>query len=100
MQQVEIRVRGQIDRGWSDWFGGLAIAHTMQGETVLAGSIRDQAELRGMLFRLTDLGLELISLDTSPRVAGFSQRIQEEVIDGKKERINRTGFRTRRKNTN
>jgi len=84
MQQVEIRVRGQIDRDWSDWFGGLAIAHTMQGETVLAGSIRDQAELRGMLFRLTDLGLDLVSLDTSPRIAGYSRRIQEEVMDGKK----------------
>ena len=84
MQQVEIRVGGQIDRDWSDWFGGLAIAHTMQGETVLAGSIRDQAELRGMLFRLTDLGLDLVSLDTSPRIAGYSRRIQEEVMDGKK----------------
>ena len=84
MQQVEIRVRGQIDRDWSDWFGGLAIAHTVQGETVLAGSIRDQAELRGMLFRLTDLGLDLVSLDTSPRIAGYSRRIQEEVMDGKK----------------
>ena len=84
MQQVEIRVRGQIDRDWSDWFGGLAIAHTMQEETVLAGSIRDQAELRGMLFRLTDLGLDLVSLDTSPRIAGYSRRIQEEVMDGKK----------------
>ena len=96
MQKIEIRVKGQIDRGWSDWFGGLAIAHTVQGETVLAGSIRDQVELRGMIFRLTDLGLELVSLDTSPRIAGFSPRIQEEVIDGKKERINQTGFRKRK----
>jgi hypothetical protein len=68
MQKIEIRVKGQIDRDWSDWFGGLAIAHTIHGETVLAGSIRDQAELRGMLFRLADLGLELVSLDTSRRV--------------------------------
>jgi hypothetical protein len=88
MQKIELRVKGQIDQGWSDWFGGLSIAHTMQGETVLAGSIRDQAELRGMLFRLTDLGLELVSLDTSPPIAGFSPRMQEEVIDGEKERIN------------
>jgi len=84
----QIKVRGKLNARWSDWFGGLAITHTMQGETVLAGSIRDQAELRGMLFRLTDLGLALVSLDTSPRVTGFSRRIQEEVIDGKKERIN------------
>ena len=70
MQEVEIRVKGQIDRGWSDWFGGLTIAHTPQGETILAGSIRDQAELRGMIFRLADLGLDLISVGTSPRVDG------------------------------
>lgn len=70
MQQIEIRVKGQMDKGWSDWFGGLNIAHTLQGETELAGSIRDQAELRGLLFRLTDLGLELVSLKTSPRSLG------------------------------
>ena len=88
MQEIEIKVRGQIDRGWSDWFNGLTIAHTPHGESVLSGPVRDQSELRGILFRLTDLGLELASLDTLPRVAGFSRRIQEEVIDGKKERIN------------
>lgn len=73
MQEIEIKVRGQIDRGWSDWFGGLTITHTPQGETVLAGSIRDQAELRGMLFRLADLGLDLISVGTSPQALGFSE---------------------------
>ena len=100
MQQVEIIIKGQLDRDWSDWFGGLAITHTMQDETVLAGPIRDQAELRGMLIRLTDLGLAMVSLDTSPRVTGLSRRIHEEVIDGKKERINWKGFKKRRKNTN
>ena len=64
MQTIEIQVRGQIDRSWSDWFGGLTINHTPCGETVLAGPIRDQAELRGMLFRLADLGLELTSFKT------------------------------------
>ncbi len=88
MERIEIRVKGQLDRNWADWFGGLAIAHTMQGETVLTGTIRDQAELRGVLIRLTDLGLALVSLDTSSRVMGFSRRMQREVIDGKKERIN------------
>ena len=66
MQEIEIKVRGQIDRGWSDWFDGLTINHTPLGESVLSGFIRDQSELRGMLSRLTDLGLELVSLDTSP----------------------------------
>jgi hypothetical protein len=69
MQRVKIRVRGQIDRGWADRFGGLTVNHTPQGETVLAGDIRDQAELRGMLCRLADLGLELTSLTTRPSIA-------------------------------
>jgi hypothetical protein len=88
MEWIEIRVKGQLDRNWSDWFGGMAITHTIQGETVLAGPIRDQAELRGVLCRLSDIGLTLVSLDTSPRIAESSRTIQEEVIDGKKERIN------------
>ena len=76
MQKIEIKVRGQIDRSWSDWFNGLSVAHTPQGETILAGPIRDQAELRGVLFRLADLGLELTSLTTEPRyrVANIQRR--------------------------
>jgi hypothetical protein len=99
MERVEIRIKGQLDGNWSDRFGGLAIAHTTQGETILAGPIRDQAELRGVLYRLSDLGLALVSLKTSPRVNRLSRRIREEVMDGKKERINQTGL-IRRKNTN
>ena len=64
MRQVEIRVKGQVDRGWSDWFGGFQVTHTTEGKTVLAGHIRDQSELRGILSRLADLGLELISVNT------------------------------------
>ncbi|MGD1118428.1 MAG: hypothetical protein ABR886_02965 [Dehalococcoidales bacterium] len=82
MQQVEIRVRGQINRDWSTWFGGLTITHTPQGETILNGSVRDQAELRGLLSRLADLGLELISVNTSP---GDINSHVEEVIDRRKE---------------
>jgi len=67
MQQVEIRVKGQIDRDWSDRFGGFAITYPPQSESIITGSIRDQAELRGLLCWLADLGLELISLTTIPR---------------------------------
>ncbi|OGO19896.1 MAG: hypothetical protein A2144_08075 [Chloroflexi bacterium RBG_16_50_9] len=66
MQVVEIRVKGQIDRGWSSWFDGFDIKHNAQGESILAGLVRDQAELRGVLTRLSDLGLELISVTTNP----------------------------------
>jgi len=62
MQQIEIRIKGQIDRDWSDWIGGLAITHTSQGETIITGSVRDQAALYGLVGRLADLGLQLNSL--------------------------------------
>ena len=82
MQKVEIRVRGQIDRNWSDWFGGLNISHTPEGETVLTGPIRDQAELRGMLCKLTDLGLDLTSVSTQSRP--FIKYKAKEVIEKKR----------------
>ncbi len=65
MQRVEIRVKGKIDRGWSDWFGDLAITHSSDGDSILTGSVRDQPELRGILSKLADLGLELISVTTN-----------------------------------
>ena len=42
MHEVEIKIRGQIDEAWSDWFEGLRIAHTEEGETVLTGSVADR----------------------------------------------------------
>jgi hypothetical protein len=76
MQQVEIRVKGRIDKGWSDWFSDLKITHATGGKTVLAGRVRDQAELRGILSRLADLGLELISVNTlsGPRLTERQER--------------------------
>jgi len=62
MQKVEIWIKGEIDENWSDWFGGFDIKHNSQGDSVLSGSVRDQAELRGILSKLTDLGLQLISV--------------------------------------
>jgi hypothetical protein len=63
MEQVEIRVRGQIDTDWSEWLGGLRLTPTENGETVLAGPVRDQAALQGLLERLAALGLHLVSLN-------------------------------------
>ena len=65
MQQVEIRVRGQLDQDWQDWLGGLTVTPTENGETVLAGDVPDQAALRGLLDRLADLGVDLVSLSTA-----------------------------------
>jgi hypothetical protein len=65
MQNVEIRVKGQIDEHWSDWLGGLTITHTDQNETVLTGPIVDQAALHGLLAKLRDMALPIVSVNLS-----------------------------------
>jgi hypothetical protein len=63
MLQAEIRVKGQIDEHWSDWFEGLTVTHTDQDETVLTGLVVDQSALYGLLAKLRDLGLPLLSVN-------------------------------------
>jgi hypothetical protein len=64
MLQAEIRVKGQIDEHWSDWFEGLEVMHTEPGETILTGNVTDQSALYGLIARLRDLGLPLISVNS------------------------------------
>jgi hypothetical protein len=61
MLSLEIRVKGQIDKSWSGDMGGLAITYT-DSETLLSGTVPDQAALYGILSRIADLGLDLISV--------------------------------------
>jgi len=60
MLSVEIRVKGQIDEEWQEWFEGLSIIHTEEGETILLGEVEDQAALYGYIAKLRDLGLPLV----------------------------------------
>jgi hypothetical protein len=62
MQDIEIRVKGHIDREWSNWVGGLLIGYTDQGETILTGQLMDQAALYGLIERLSNLGMQLASV--------------------------------------
>jgi len=64
MQEVEVRIKGHIDRDWSDWITALTVTHNAQGETVLSGSVRDQAALHALLDRVGGLGLDLIAVLT------------------------------------
>lgn len=64
MQQVELHVKGHIHPRWSEWFGGLTITQSSLDETVLTGPILDEAALYGIISRLRDLGLKLISLSS------------------------------------
>jgi hypothetical protein len=58
----EIRVRGVLDSRWSTWFEGLQLASDESGQTVLVGPVADQAALHGLLAKVRDLGLPLISV--------------------------------------
>jgi hypothetical protein len=57
-----IRVRGHLDDRWSDWFDGLAIRRDEDGTCALVGPV-DQAALHGVIARIRDLGLPLLSVD-------------------------------------
>jgi len=58
----EIVVKGQLDPAWSGWLAGLTIIHNDKGETIIAGPIRDQAALYGILVKMRDMALFLISV--------------------------------------
>ena len=57
-----LRVSGHLDPHWSAWFAGLTLAHDADGTTTLTGAVADQAELHGILSRIRDLGVTLISV--------------------------------------
>lgn len=59
-----IRVRGHLRPEWSEWFDGMTIAREENGDTVLSGSVPDQAALHGLLVRVRDLGLTLVALSS------------------------------------
>ena len=58
----QIQIKGQLDQRWAEWFEGLAISQTAQGDTLLIGEIVDQAALYRILRKIRDLGLPLIAV--------------------------------------
>jgi hypothetical protein len=58
----EIRLAGRLDAHWAVWFDGLTVSQEMDGTTVLSGPIADQAALHGVLQRVRDLGVPLVSV--------------------------------------
>jgi hypothetical protein len=62
MTRYEITVRGHLDRNWSEWFNGMVIRNLPSGEAVLSGQVVDQAALHGLLIKIRDLGLPLVSI--------------------------------------
>ena len=62
--RYELRVRGHLDARWSGWLCDLAVQHHGDGTSTLTGPIADQAQLHGVLTRLRDLGVTLLSVRT------------------------------------
>jgi len=59
----QIRIKGHLGPQWTDWFGGLAVAVEEDGDTLLTGPIVDQAALYGLLKKVRDLGMPLVSVN-------------------------------------
>jgi hypothetical protein len=58
----EFRVQGELDPQWSAWFEGLRVTSDQAGQTIIAGPVADQAALHGLLTKIRDLGLPLLSV--------------------------------------
>jgi hypothetical protein len=60
--QYEIRLKGHLAARWADWFDGMSLVHESDGTTIIHGPVVDQAALHGLLHRVRDLGIPLISI--------------------------------------
>lgn len=61
-EYYEIKIKGHLDSSWSDWFSGLTLTYLEEDKTLLAGLLPDQTALHGLLERIRDLNLTLISV--------------------------------------
>ena len=61
--QYDIEIEGHLDDGWQEWFEGFALIRLANGRSTLTGPVRDQAALHGILKKVSNLGLKLISVN-------------------------------------
>ncbi len=74
----QIRIKGHLGPQWMDWFDGLAITLEENGDTLLTGPVIDQAALHGILKKIRDLGMPLLSVNTAdPNQADISEFDQD-----------------------
>ena len=72
----QIRLKGHLGSQWTDWFGGLTITLEDNGDTLLTGPVIDQAALHGLLKKVRDLGMPLVSV--GPVEAGRADQSEVE----------------------
>lgn len=72
-EYYEIKIKGCLDPSWSDWFAGLKLTHLEGDVTLLSGYLPDQAGLHGLLERVRDLNLKLISVTSNNLSTNFSE---------------------------
>ena len=82
LMSYNIHVEGLLDPGWSDWLEGMEITHLENGQTQLSGPLADQAALYGLLNRIRDMNLILVSVvrkvpphPAPPAVAGEEPKV-------------------------
>jgi hypothetical protein len=68
-QHYEITIKEQLEETWSVWFDGLTVTPAPDGGTVLSGAVRDQTALHGLLAKIRDLGLTLVTVASDPPAA-------------------------------
>jgi hypothetical protein len=76
-EYYEIKIQCRLDSTWSEWFSGMSLTELDNGETQLSGFLPDQAALYGLLKRIRDLNLKLISVtNANPSSSGRNQANQ------------------------
>ena len=73
----QIRIKSHLDSEWTDWFDGLTITLEDNGDTLLTGPVVDQAALHGLLKKVRDLGMPLVSVNPVETCPGHSQGVDE-----------------------
>jgi len=90
-RRYEIRLKGHLDRRWAAWFDGLNLSLQSDGTTVIQGPVADQAALHGLLQRVRDVGLPVVSVIcvepdepdgpvNQPRQAPMNERIGDRLV--------------------
>lgn len=73
----QIRIKGHLGAAWADWFAGLTVTLAEDGDTLLTGPVVDQAALHGLLRKIRDLGMPLVSVNQVPPLEPANQTYQE-----------------------